>query len=32
MMVDLVDHDTTKGLDTTRCDGAVVIPPFPLTD
>jgi pimeloyl-ACP methyl ester carboxylesterase len=27
-----VDRGTTKGLDTTRCSGAVVVPPFPLTD
>ena len=26
------DRGTTKGLDTTRCDGAVVVPPFDLTD
>jgi pimeloyl-ACP methyl ester carboxylesterase len=32
MMVELVDRGTTKGLDTTRCDGAVVVPPFPLPD
>ena len=32
MMADLVDRGTTKGLDTARCDGAVVVPPFPLTD
>jgi pimeloyl-ACP methyl ester carboxylesterase len=32
MMVDLVDRGTTKGLDTTRCAGAVVVPPFPLSD
>jgi hypothetical protein len=32
MMADLIDRGTTKGLDTTRCDGAVVVPPFPLTD
>jgi pimeloyl-ACP methyl ester carboxylesterase len=32
MMADLVDRGTTKGLDTTRCAGAVVVPPFPLTD
>jgi hypothetical protein len=31
MMVDLVDRGTTTGLDTTRCAGAVVVPPFPLT-
>ena len=32
MMADLVERGTTKGLDTTRCDGAVVVPPFALTD
>jgi pimeloyl-ACP methyl ester carboxylesterase len=32
MMAELVERGTTKGLDTTRCDGAVVVPPFPLTD
>lgn len=32
MMLDVVDRGTTKGLDTTRCDGAVVVPPFPLSD
>ena len=32
MMADLVERVTTKGLDTTRCEGAVVAPPFPLTD
>jgi pimeloyl-ACP methyl ester carboxylesterase len=32
MMVDVVDRGTTRGVDTTRCDGAVVVPPFPLTD
>ena len=32
MMADFVDRGTTKGLDTTRCDGAVVVPPFELTD
>ena len=31
IMVDLVERGTTKGLDTTRCDGAVVVPPFQLT-
>jgi pimeloyl-ACP methyl ester carboxylesterase len=31
MMADLVDRGTTHGLDTTRCEGAVYIPPFPLT-
>jgi pimeloyl-ACP methyl ester carboxylesterase len=30
MMADLVDRGTTTGLDTTRCAGAVVVPPFPL--
>jgi pimeloyl-ACP methyl ester carboxylesterase len=30
MMTELVERGTTKGLDTTRCDGAVVVPPFPL--
>ena len=32
MMADFVAHGTTKGLDTTSCDGLVVVPPFPLTD
>jgi pimeloyl-ACP methyl ester carboxylesterase len=32
MMADLVARGTTRGLDTTRCDWAVVVPPFPLTD
>ena len=32
MMAELVDRGTTRGLDTTRCDGAVVVPSFPLTD
>ena len=32
MMADLVDRGTTRGLDTTLCNGAVVVPPFPLTD
>ena len=31
MMADFVAHGTTKGLDTTRCDGLVVVPPFELT-
>jgi pimeloyl-ACP methyl ester carboxylesterase len=31
MMVDLADRGTTRGVDTTRCAGAVVVPPFPLT-
>ena len=32
ILTDLVDRGTTKGLDTTRCDGAVVVPPFSLPD
>lgn len=32
MMADFVERVTTKGLDTTRCDGAVVVPPFELSD
>ena len=28
ILTDFVDRGTTKGLDTTRCDGAVVVPPF----
>ena len=32
IMADFVDRGTTKGLDTTRCDGAVVVPPFSLPD
>ena len=32
LVVDLVDRGTTKGLDTTRCDGAVVVPPFWMPD
>jgi pimeloyl-ACP methyl ester carboxylesterase len=32
MMADVADRGTTGGLDTTRCDGAVVVPPFPLAD
>ena len=32
IMTDFVDRGTTKGLDTSRCAGAVVVPPFPLTD
>jgi len=31
IVTDFVDRGTTKGLDTTRCSGAVVVPPFPLT-
>ena len=32
ILADFVELGTTKGLDTTRCDGAVVVPPFALTD
>ena len=32
IVTDFVDGGTTKGLDATRCSGAVVVPPFPLTD
>ena len=32
ILADFVDRGTTKGLDTTRCDGAVVVPPFSLPD
>ncbi len=32
ILADFVDRGTTKGLDTTGCDGAVVVPPFELTD
>jgi pimeloyl-ACP methyl ester carboxylesterase len=31
-LADFVDRGTTKGLDTTRCDGAVVVPPFEVSD
>jgi pimeloyl-ACP methyl ester carboxylesterase len=31
-MADVVDRGTTRGLDTSRCDGAVVVPPFPPAD
>jgi pimeloyl-ACP methyl ester carboxylesterase len=30
LLADFVDRRTTTGLDTTRCDGAVVVPPFEL--
>lgn len=30
MVQDLVEHGTTRGLDTTRCDDAVVVPAFAL--
>jgi pimeloyl-ACP methyl ester carboxylesterase len=32
MMADFVAEGTTKSLNTTRCDGSVVVPPFELTD
>jgi pimeloyl-ACP methyl ester carboxylesterase len=32
ILADFVERATTKGLDTTACDGAVVVPPFPVTD
>ncbi len=32
ILADFVDRGTTKGLDTTSCDGAVVVPPFELPD
>jgi pimeloyl-ACP methyl ester carboxylesterase len=32
IMADLVARGTTKGLNTTLCDGAVVVPPFALPD
>ena len=32
IVTDFVKRGTTKGLDTTRCSGAVVVPRFPLTD
>jgi pimeloyl-ACP methyl ester carboxylesterase len=31
ILADFVDRATTRGLDTTPCDGAVVVPPFVLT-
>jgi hypothetical protein len=31
-MAELVERGTTRGLDTTRCEGAVVVPSFPLGD
>jgi pimeloyl-ACP methyl ester carboxylesterase len=31
-MAEFVERGTTRGLDTTHCDGAVVVPPFELTD
>ena len=32
MMADFVERRTTAGLDITRCDGGVVVPPFELSD
>ena len=32
ILTDFVDRGTTEGLDTTRCDGAVVVPPFSMPD
>ena len=32
MMAELADRATTRGLDTTRCAGRVVVPPFVLID
>jgi pimeloyl-ACP methyl ester carboxylesterase len=32
ILADFVDRGTTKGLDTTNCDGAVFVPPFELSD
>jgi pimeloyl-ACP methyl ester carboxylesterase len=32
ILADFVERATTTGLDTTACDGAVVVPPFPVTD
>ena len=32
ILTDYVERGTTNGLDTTPCDGAVVVPPFELTD
>ncbi len=32
ILEDFVDRGTTNGLDTTGCDGAVVVPPFDLAD
>ena len=32
ILAGFVDRGTTKGLDTTSCDGAVVVPPFDLSD
>ena len=32
ILASFVDRGTTRGLDITSCDGAVVVPPFELTD
>ena len=32
ILADFVDRGTTRGLNTTLCDGAVVVPPFALPD
>jgi pimeloyl-ACP methyl ester carboxylesterase len=32
IIADFVERGTTRGLDTTSCDGAVVVPPFALPD
>jgi pimeloyl-ACP methyl ester carboxylesterase len=32
ILADFVDRGTTRGLDTTRCEDAVVVPPFKLPD
>jgi pimeloyl-ACP methyl ester carboxylesterase len=32
MMADFVERRTTVGLDTTHCEGAVMVPPFELND
>ena len=32
MMAEFVERRTTTGLDTTRCDGAVMVPPFERND
>ena len=32
ILTDFVERGTTKGLNTTGCDGAVVVPPFDVPD
>jgi pimeloyl-ACP methyl ester carboxylesterase len=32
IITDFVERGTTEGLDTTRCDGAVAVPPFELSN